>query len=73
MYAQVEGFLEGLEKPEAISIACAGGFQAPARCDLSLGHDSQERPAGLLKKELLEELARRHADELYRDDMTMTS
>jgi hypothetical protein len=26
VYAQVEVFLEGLKKPEAISIPCAGGL-----------------------------------------------
>ena len=49
-----------------------GASQRLSHCDLSPRMTRKKGLRAFSKDELLQELVRRHAEETYRDDMTMT-
>jgi Uncharacterised protein family (UPF0236) len=65
-------FFGGWKKPKRFRSLADGGFSARARCDLSPDMTRKKGLRAFSKDELLKELARRHAEETYRDGMTMT-
>src|SRR6266568_9666023 len=49
VHAQIEVFLSGLKKAEAISIACVRGLHSACPIVICPGNDTQKGPSGLLE------------------------